>query len=74
MWPGQFRADGVERSLCGTPVIGLDIGGIPGAVRPGVTGLLVPAQDVDALRACIVQLPEDTCGRDKMSENCRRIV
>ena len=39
----------LEAMSCGVPVVGFDVGGIPELVRPGVTGLLAPAGDADAL-------------------------
>ncbi len=43
-------------------------------VRPGVTGLVVPARDVSALRAAIRTLLQDPVQRAAMSANCRRIA
>ena len=39
----------VEAMLCGVPVVGFDIGGIPDMVEHKKTGYLVPARDVAAL-------------------------
>lgn len=64
----------LESLACGTPVVGFDVGGIPDMVRPGVTGLLAPVGDVDALRDAIVELLRDPASRGEMSENCRRIA
>ncbi|WP_417348072.1 glycosyltransferase family 4 protein [Ferrimonas sp.] len=43
----------------GTPVIGSDAGGIPDMIEDGVTGLLVPAGDSQALEQAIVRLAGD---------------
>jgi glycosyltransferase involved in cell wall biosynthesis len=64
----------LEATACGTPVGGFAVGGIPDMVRPGVTGLLVPAQDVIALRAAIRDLLQDPARRAEMAANCRRIA
>jgi glycosyltransferase involved in cell wall biosynthesis len=41
---------------CGLPVISTPVGGVPEAVMPEETGLLVPPQDPDALAAAILRL------------------
>jgi glycosyltransferase involved in cell wall biosynthesis len=64
----------VEALACGVPAVGFDVGGIPDMVRPGITGLLVPPDDVPALCAAIVELFEDPTRRRKMATNCRRIA
>ncbi len=64
----------LEAIACGTPVVGFEVGGIPDMVRPGVTGLVVPARDVSALRAAIRTLLQDPVQRAAMSANCRRIA
>jgi glycosyltransferase involved in cell wall biosynthesis len=64
----------LESLACGTPVVGFDVGGIPDAVRPGVTGLLAPAEDIVVLSNTIRQLLEDEAARLQMAANCRRIA
>jgi glycosyltransferase involved in cell wall biosynthesis len=64
----------LEATACGTPVIGFAVGGIPDMVRPGVTGWVVPPQDVGALRAAIRALLQDPARRAEMAANCRRIA
>lgn len=46
----------LEAMATGLPVIATLHGGIPEAVRNGVTGLLVPERDVDGLHACMLKL------------------
>jgi len=69
-----FGQTALEAMACGTPIIGFAVGGIPDIVQPGITGLLVPPQDMTALRGAVIQLLEDPERRAKMSENCRRIA
>jgi len=64
----------LEAIACGTPVVGFAVGGIPDMVRPGVTGWVVPPQDVGALRAAIRALLEDPARRAEMAANCRRLA
>ena len=69
-----FGQTALESIACGTPVVGFAVGGILDTVRPGITGLLVPPQDVAALRAAIVELLQDRVGRSQMAANCRRVA
>jgi glycosyltransferase involved in cell wall biosynthesis len=64
----------LEATACGTPTVGFAIGGIPDMVRAGVTGWLVPPQDIGALRASIRALLDDPAKRAEMAANCRRIA
>jgi glycosyltransferase involved in cell wall biosynthesis len=47
---------GVEAMARGRPVIGFAVGGIPDWLDDGVTGILVPEADTDALGAAIASL------------------
>jgi glycosyltransferase involved in cell wall biosynthesis len=69
-----FSQTALEATACGTPVVGFAVGGIPDMVRPGVTGLVVPPQDVGALRAAIRALLLDSAKRAEMAANCRRLA
>ena len=64
----------LESMACGTPVVALNVGGVPDMVRPGVTGLLAPSGDAMKLRDAIASLLGDTAKRAEMSANCRRIA
>jgi glycosyltransferase involved in cell wall biosynthesis len=64
----------LEAMACGTPVVGFAVGGVPDMVRHGVTGLLVPPQDVAALRTAICELLKDPVRRIEMAANCRDIA
>jgi glycosyltransferase involved in cell wall biosynthesis len=70
----NFPLTALEALACGTPIVGFAVGGIPEIVRPGRTGLLIPAQDVAALRATIRDLLQDPARRTQMSADCRRIA
>lgn len=70
----NFPQAALEATACGIPVVGFAVGGIPDIVRPGTTGLLVPPQDVNALRAAICDLLQDPVRRAEMAANCRRIA
>ncbi|MFI1169424.1 D-inositol-3-phosphate glycosyltransferase [Streptomyces sp. NPDC020801] len=48
----SFGLVAVEAQACGTPVIAAEVGGLPVAVRDGVSGVLIPGHDpVDYARA-----------------------
>jgi glycosyltransferase involved in cell wall biosynthesis len=64
----------MEAMSCGTPVVGFSVGGIPDMVRHGVTGLLAPLRDVEALAKAISHLLENDAMRAEMSSQCRRIA
>jgi len=47
-----------EAMACGVPVVASAVGGVPELVRDGVSGLLVPPADPDALAAAILRILE----------------
>jgi phosphatidyl-myo-inositol dimannoside synthase len=64
----------LEAALFGTPSIGTTTGGIPEAIQDGVTGLLVPPQDVGALTEALRELLSDDEKRQLMGANAQRNV
>jgi glycosyltransferase involved in cell wall biosynthesis len=56
----------------GTPVIASRIGGIPDIVEDGVSGLLVPPGDADALAAALRQVRDDPALARRLGEGGRR--
>ena len=49
----------VEANACGTPVISADVPGLRDSVRAGVSGLLYPYADIDALAAAMRRILMD---------------
>jgi glycosyltransferase involved in cell wall biosynthesis len=66
---GMVALEAMERSR---PVIAAEIGGLGELVDDGVTGLLVPAGDADALARAIVRLGGDLDAAARMGEAGRR--
>jgi glycosyltransferase involved in cell wall biosynthesis len=56
----------------GTPVVASRIGGIPDIVEDGVSGLLVPPADVDALAAAVRRVLSDPALARRLGEGGRR--
>jgi glycosyltransferase involved in cell wall biosynthesis len=66
------RAEGlpqvlVEALAAGVPVLATSVGGVPGLVRHGQDGWLVPAGDTRALAAALVRLVGDDAARRAMA-------
>jgi glycosyltransferase involved in cell wall biosynthesis len=60
--PSYREAQGMvilEAMALSRPVVASNVGGIPEMIEDGVTGLLVPPHDPDALAAAIVRLLKD---------------
>ncbi|ANY17304.1 glycosyltransferase family 4 protein [Bordetella pseudohinzii] len=60
--PTRKEASGtvfVEAAACGLPVVGLDVGGVSEMLRDGETGMLVPPDDIKALRAALRRLIDE---------------
>lgn len=73
------RADNLPLMLqeslsCGLPVVSFDVGGVCDLVRPGVTGYLAVAEDIENFSYGIIQLLEDNNLRDRLSKQCREIA
>ncbi len=75
--PSRFESFGMviaEAMACGRPVVATSVGGIPGLVADGVTGVLVPSGDVAALVVAVERVLGDerlatrlgAAGRDRV--------
>lgn len=58
----SFGLVALEAQACGTPVVAAAVGGLPVAVRDGVTGALVPGHEVDQWAAAIGGLLQVSAG------------
>jgi phosphatidyl-myo-inositol dimannoside synthase len=62
----------LEAAAYGVPAIATRSGGIGEAVEDGVTGLLVPERDAEALTGALATMIRDDAGRARMAEAARR--
>lgn len=51
-----------EAAACGVPSVGYNVTGVVDAISTGVTGIRVPARDVDALAAAAISLLRTPAG------------
>ena len=63
----SFGLVAVEAQACGTPVVAAAVGGLPVAVRDGVSGTLVFGHDVDQWATAIDELLRDGAGAMRRS-------
>lgn len=68
----SFGISFVEAQASGLPCIGSDWGGVPEAVNPGKSAILVPTGDLRAVADAMVRLTEETDLRSRMAEAGRR--
>jgi glycosyltransferase involved in cell wall biosynthesis len=66
VWPEPLSRVLLEAMRIGRPVVATAVGGTPEAVEHGVTGLLVPRRDPDALAKAIIELLLDPERRERM--------
>ena len=64
----------LDAQAMGKPVIGTRVGGIPGVIREGETGLVVPPRDPFALAEAILVLLKDERKRQAMGEAAKKWV
>jgi glycosyltransferase involved in cell wall biosynthesis len=74
IWPDPCPAVAVEAMGWGRPVVASATGGLPDIVEQGVTGLLVPPGDVEALATAIQRLSSDSALREGLGERARSSV
>jgi L-malate glycosyltransferase len=61
----------LDAMAAGLPVVATRVGGIPEIVTHGVTGLLVPARDPEALAGALLTLAADPSLRERMGREAR---
>ncbi len=61
----------LEAMSLGVPVIGTDVAGIPEEIENGITGIVVPPKDAEAIKTAMVSLISDDNLRIKMGKASR---
>ncbi len=59
---------------CGVPVAAFDIGGNSDLIKPGESGALAPAFDVEAYAACMDDLLDQSTASGALSASCRALA
>ncbi|NJA06939.1 glycosyltransferase family 4 protein [Methylococcaceae bacterium WWC4] len=65
----SFGLTSLEAMRYGKPVISCNAGGIPEVVQHGITGLLVPVDDDEALSHALIKILQDTDFRQQLGKN-----
>jgi glycosyltransferase involved in cell wall biosynthesis len=63
----------IEAAAAGRPTVAARVGGIPEVVQDGVSGLLVPPEDVDSLCCAVEALVQDAPRRAALGLAARRV-
>ncbi len=71
LWPEPFGRVGPEAAVAGRPVVASAVGGIPDWLEDRVTGSLVPAGDVAALRQAIQHLLDSPAEQERLGRTAR---
>jgi glycosyltransferase involved in cell wall biosynthesis len=69
-----FGIAAIEAQAMGVPVIATKVGGIPEAVKDGITGILVPPRDPKSIAEAILKLISDKSLMESMSCEGPRFV
>jgi glycosyltransferase involved in cell wall biosynthesis len=67
-WHSRMGVTPIEALACGRPVVGSTVGGVPDALVPGRTGLLVPPRSPGALAEAVERLLANPSLRLRMGE------
>lgn len=70
----SFGVAAVEAGACGVCQIVSNVGGLPEATNPGVSSILVPKENSNAIKEALVKLYKDRSLLEKMSTEARKYV
>ncbi|MDP8206925.1 MAG: N-acetyl-alpha-D-glucosaminyl L-malate synthase BshA [Candidatus Electryonea clarkiae] len=68
----SFGLAALEAMACGVPVVGANVGGLPEVVEDGVSGFLLPAEDVLGMAKACLSLLTDSALLKKMKKVARK--
>lgn len=77
LFPSRYESFGLvplEAFVHGVPVIAADAGAIPEVISDGISGLLFPAEDADALAVKVGALLDDASLREELSRGARKAI
>jgi glycosyltransferase involved in cell wall biosynthesis len=74
VWDEPFGMVAIEAMMRGTAVVASGSGGLRDIVRHGMTGLLVPPRDVDALAEALILLATNRARCEQLGEAGRQIA
>ncbi len=64
----------LEAQACGTPVVGTNVGGIPDIIQDGFNGLLIPAQNSQAIVEAVMKIFKDKNLAQQFTQNALNTV
>ncbi|OGI91790.1 hypothetical protein A2933_02325 [Candidatus Nomurabacteria bacterium RIFCSPLOWO2_01_FULL_46_18] len=64
----------LEAGLAGLPVIATNVGGIPEIIESGISGILIPTEDSEALFSSLILLSEDAELRKRLGINLKHSI
>ncbi|OGF28316.1 hypothetical protein A2531_05175 [Candidatus Falkowbacteria bacterium RIFOXYD2_FULL_34_120] len=64
----------IEAQLCGRPIIGTNVGGIPEVIDDQKTGLLIEPKNSEQIAGALIKLLKDTDLRNKLVKNAKESV
>jgi N-acetyl-alpha-D-glucosaminyl L-malate synthase BshA len=70
----SFGLAALEAMACKVPAIATRVGGVPELIEDGVTGLLYPVGDIDAMAAGIISLLRDRDRLESMRDAARTVA